>query len=304
MQQHFSDKVIAKIKLKQSFVIVGIDLSLNKLPKSFINKYNIEKSTKDIITTILVDYAKKIIDATCEYSIGIKIQSAYFEQYYIYGIKAIKEISDYAKSKDLIVIFDGKRNDISSTAEAYANSYIGSVDIFGVQQSFYEFDAMTVNPYLGSDSIIPFINECQKNNKGLFILVKTSNPSSAELQNLIIDGKHIYEIIASKVNDWGKNLIGYNGYSDIGAVVGALDENAAKNIREILPKHIFLVPGIGAQGGDIKALKYFIDSNNNGIIVNSSRDIIYAYMKEDTEDFEKSANKACKDLRDRINSIL
>lgn len=304
--KHFSDKVIESISTKKSFVIVGIDLSIDRLPGYFLeNMQNKYKSEDEFIENSLFEYAKDIIDATFENSIGIKIQSAYFEQYSYIGMKALKRISDYASSLGHVVILDAKKSDISSTAAAYANAYLGNVKVLNNNKSYYSFDAMTINPLLGFDSIKPFLDVIYENKKGIFILVKTSNPSSQDFQDLYANNKKIYEIIASKVFEWtNSSFKGYNNYNDVGVVVGATQPEAGKIIRSILPNYIFLLPGVGAQGGDLNNLKLFVDSNNSGIIVNSSRDIIYAYEKIDYKDFEKSAYLACKRLKDDINNSI
>lgn len=197
-----------------------------------------------------------------------------------------------------------KETNISSSAKGYSNAYLGETPVFGRKIRFFEFDAITTNPYLGQDGIKPFVEDCERFKKGLFVLVKTSNPSSADFQDLTVEDKYLFEVVAEKVYEWGKNCVGKEGYSDIGAVVGATQKEAAKRIREILPNSFLLVPGIGVQGGKVEDLKYFVDSNNMGIIVNSSRDIIYAYKNYVHSDFEKSSYLASKSIKESINAAI
>jgi len=302
---NFSDRLIESIKKKNSVLIAGIDTSIENVPDYFIKRfYDREKSEIDNLKTILFEYNRRIIDAVEENVVGVKFQAAFFEQYSYHGFEVLHKLCEYAKNKKLVVIFDGKRNDISSSAKGYSNAYLGETPVFGRKIRFFEFDAITTNPYLGQDGIKPFVEDCERFKKGLFVLVKTSNPSSADFQDLTVEDKYLFEVVAEKVYEWGKNCVGKEGYSDIGAVVGATQKEAAKRIREILPNSFFLVPGIGVQGGKIEDLKYFVDSNNMGIIVNSSRDIIYAYKNYVHSDFEKSSYLASKSIKESINAAI
>ncbi|BCS81173.1 orotidine 5'-phosphate decarboxylase [Caldicellulosiruptor diazotrophicus] len=302
---NFSDRLIEIIKKKSSVLIAGIDTSIENIPDYFIKRfYDKEKSEIDNLKTILFEYNRRIIDAVEENVVGVKFQAAFFEQYSYHGFEVLHKLCEYVKNKKLVVIFDGKRNDISSSAKGYSNAYLGETLIFGRKMRFFEFDAITTNPYLGQDGIKPFVEDCERFKKGLFVLVKTSNPSSAEFQDLIVEDKYLFELVAEKVYEWGKNCRGKEGYSDVGAVVGATQKEAAKRIREILPNSFLLVPGIGVQGGKVEDLKYFVDSNNMGIIVNSSRDIIYAYKNYLHSDFEKSSYLASKSIKESINAVI
>lgn len=302
---NFSDRLIEAIKKKNSVLIAGIDTSIENIPDYFIKRFfDKEKSEIDNLKTILFEYNRRIIDAVEENVVGVKFQAAFFEQYSYHGFEVLHKLCEYAKNKKLVAIFDGKRNDISSSAKGYSNAYLGETPVFGKKMRFFEFDAITTNPLLGQDSIKPFVEDCERFKKGLFVLVKTSNPSSAEFQDLTIEDKYLFELVAEKVYEWGKNCRGKEGYSDVGAVVGATQKEAAKRIREILPNSFFLVPGIGMQGGKVEDLKYFVDSHNMGIIVNSSRDIIYAYKNYVHSDFEKSSYLASKSIKENINAAI
>lgn len=303
---NFSDRLVETISKKNSFLIVGIDTSIENIPDYFVKKYyDDEKNEMENLKTILYEYNKRVIDAVEENAIGLKFQSAFFEQYSYHGIEILHKLTLYAQSKKLIVIFDGKRNDISSSAKGYSNAYIGESIIFSKKIRFFDYDAMTVNPYLGKDGIEPFIEDCERFKKGIFVLVKTSNPSSIDFQDLITeDNSYVYERVAKKIFEWGQKSKGKYGYSDIGAVVGATQSHTAEKIRSILQDSFLLIPGIGTQGGNIEELKRFLDKNRSGIIVNSSRDIIYAYKKYIHNDFEKSSFLASKEIKEKINACI
>ena len=203
-----------------------------------------------------------------------------YEQFGIEGLKAYKKTVDYCKSKDLVVIGDIKRGDIGSTSAAYAVGHLGKVQVGSKTYAGFDEDFATVNPYLGSDGVKPFIDVCKQENKGLFILVKTSNPSSGEFQDQKIDGKPLYELVGEKVAQWGEEHMGESGYSYVGAVVGATYPEQGEILRKVMPKSFILVPGYGAQGGKGKDLVHFFNEDGLGAIVNSSRGIIAAYKQE------------------------
>jgi len=302
---NFSDRLIEAIKKRNSVLVAGIDTTIENIPDYFIKKnYDNEKNEIENLKYILFEYNRRIIDAIEENIVGVKFQAAFFEQYSYHGIEVLHKLIQYAQHKKLIVIFDGKRNDISSSAKGYSNAYIGETALFDKKIKFFDCDAITVNPYLGEDGIKPFVEDCERYKKGLFVLVKTSNPSSKDFQDLIVDSKYLFEKVAEKVHEWGTSCKGKHGYSDIGAVVGATQPQAAKKIRSILPDSFLLIPGIGVQGGKVEDLKYFLDKNKMGIIVNSSRDIIYAYKSHIHSDFEKSSFIASKNLKESINSVI
>ena len=224
-------------------------------------------------------FNKEIVDKTYDLIPAVKPQIAMYEQFGIEGLKAYKKTVDYCKSKDLVVIGDIKRGDIGSTSAAYATGHLGKVQVGSKTYAGFDEDFATVNPYLGSDGVKPFIDVCKQEKKGLFILVKTSNPSSGEFQDQLINGKPLYELVGEKVAQWGEDHMG-DGYSYIGAVVGATYPEQGEILRKVMPKSFILVPGYGAQGGKGKDLVHFFNEDGLGAIVNSSRGIIAAYKQE------------------------
>lgn len=253
-------------------------------------------------------FNKAIVDATYDLIPAVKPQVAMYEQFGLEGMKAFKKTVDYCHEKGLVVIGDVKRGDIGSTSEAYAVGHLGKVKVGS--NSFYGFDEdfATVNPYLGSDGIKPFIKVCKEENKGLFILVKTSNPSSGEFQDRLIDGRPLYEWVGEQVDAWGKEHMG-NSYSYIGAVVGATYPEQGKILRKVMPKTFILVPGYGAQGGRGKDLVHFFNEDGLGAIVNSSRGIIAAYKQEayaefGEKNFADASRQAVKDMIADISGAL
>ena len=253
-------------------------------------------------------YNKQIVDAIYDLVPAVKPQIAMYEQFGIEGMIAFKKTVDYCKEKDLVVIGDIKRGDIGSTSEAYAVGHLGKVQVGS--NSFYGFDEdfATVNPYLGSDGVKPFMKVCGEEKKGIFVLVKTSNPSSGEFQDRLVDGKPLYEIVGAQVDAWGSELMGDN-YSYVGAVVGATYPEMGKVLRDIMPKAYILVPGYGAQGSIGKDLVHLFNKDGLGAIVNSSRGIIAAYQQEQYKsfgdmNFADASRQAVIDMREDIKSAL
>ena len=240
------------------------------------------------------------MDKTYDLIPAVKPQIAMYEQFGIPGLVAFKKTVDYCKSKGLVVIGDIKRGDIGSTSSAYAVGHIGKVQVGSKTYAPFDEDFVTVNPYLGSDGVNPFIDVCKEEKKGLFILVKTSNPSSGEFQDRLIDGRPLYELVGEKVAEWGADCMG-DDYSYIGAVVGATYPEMGKVLREIMPKSYILVPGYGAQGGQGKDLVHFFNEDGLGAIVNSSRGIIYA---DKTENFAQAARKAAQEVQEQMAEEL
>ena len=236
----------------------------------------------------------------------MKPQSAFYEMYGLNGEEILHRTIRYAREKGLYVILDVKRNDIGSTALAYSKAYLGSVDIDGTMCAPCETDSVTVNPYLGTDGVKPFTDDCKELDKAIFVLVKTSNPSSGEIQDLKSDGKHIYEHIAELVNKWNEGTIGKSGYGAVGAVVGATYPEQAAILRQIMKQSYFLVPGYGAQGGGADGVKPCFNEDGYGAIVNSSRGIMCAYKKDDwrQEQFAEAARAEAIRMRDDITSVL
>ncbi|MCD8091242.1 MAG: orotidine-5'-phosphate decarboxylase [Clostridiales bacterium] len=305
------DRLVEKINETGNPTVVGLDPRLSYIPSYITEKYftkygNCPKAA----AKSMLKFNKKIIDAVCDIVPAVKPQIAMYERYGIEGLKAYQKTVEYAKLKGLIVIGDIKRSDIASTAEAYSDGHIGRVSINGESFEGFKHDFITLNPYLGSDSITPFLTDCENYEKGLFVLAKTSNPKSGELQDLICDGKPIYEHVGALIEKWGEGLMGKCGYSSVGAVVGATHKEQAARLREVMPHTFFLVPGYGAQGGKAEDLAVCF-KDGIGAIVNSSRGIIAAHMKDeyktcytDERDFAKAARQACIDMKNDLRRCI
>lgn len=274
------NKLVKKIQETNAPIVVGLDPMLAYIPKHIQEKaYKEYGETLEGAAEAIWQYNKAIVDTTYDLIPAVKPQIAMYEQFGIPGMVAFQKTVDYCQQKDLVVIGDIKRGDIGSTSEAYAVGHLGKVQVgSNVCQGFHE-DFVTVNPYLGSDGVKPFIKVCQEEKKGLFILVKTSNPSSGEFQDQLVDGRPLYELVGEKVAQWGEEHMG-DAYSYIGAVVGATYPEMGKTLRRIMPKTFILVPGYGAQGGKGVDLVHFFNEDGLGAIVNSSRGIIAAYKQE------------------------
>lgn len=269
--------LVEKIKKLEAPIVVGLDPMLSYLPK-FLLDQAIEQQgeTLEAAAEAIWQYNKGIIDATYDLIPAVKPQIAMYEQFGVPGIAAFHRTVEYCKEKGLVVIGDIKRGDIGSTSEAYALGHLGQVQVGNTMLRGFQEDFVTVNPYLGSDGVKPFIDVCKNENKGIFVLVKTSNPSSGEFQDQEINERTLYEMVGQRVAQWGKQHMG-DEYSYVGAVVGATYPKMAKVLREMMPKTYFLVPGYGAQGGTAKDLKPSFNEDGLGAIVNSSRGIIAAY---------------------------
>ena len=275
------NKLINKIQKTKAPIVVGLDPMLSYVPEHIQKKAFAEYGeTLEGAAEAIWQFNKEIVDKTYDLIPAVKPQIAMYEQFGIEGLKAYKKTVDYCKSKDLVVIGDIKRGDIGSTSAAYAVGHLGKVQVGSKTYAGFDEDFATVNPYLGSDGVKPFIDVCKQENKGLFILVKTSNPSSGEFQDQKIDGKPLYELVGEKVAQWGDEHMGESGYSYVGAVVGATYPEQGEILRKVMPKSFILVPGYGAQGGKGKDLVHFFNEDGLGAIVNSSRGIIAAYKQE------------------------
>ena len=302
-------KLIRKIKETNAPIVVGLDPMMNYIPEHIQKKAFAEfGETLEGAAEAIWQYNKEIIDHTYDIIPAVKPQIAMYEQFGIEGLKAFKKTVDYCKEKDLVVIGDIKRGDIGSTSAAYAVGHLGKVQVGTNWYSGFDEDFATVNPYLGSDGVKPFIDVCKTEKKGLFILVKTSNPSSGEFQDQLINGKPLYELVGEKVAAWGEVCMGEE-YSYIGAVVGATYPEMGKVLRKIMPKSYILVPGYGAQGGTGKDLVHFFNEDGLGAIVNSSRGIIAAYKQEKyakfgAENFAEASRAAVEDMRADIANAL
>ena len=275
------NKLINKIQKTKAPIVVGLDPMLSYVPEHIQKKaFSEYGETLEGAAEAIWQFNKEIVDKTYDLIPAVKPQIAMYEQFGIEGLKAYKKTVDYCKSKDLVVIGDIKRGDIGSTSAAYAVGHLGKVQVGSKTYAGFDEDFATVNPYLGSDGVKPFIDVCKQENKGLFILVKTSNPSSGEFQDQKIDGKPLYELVGEKVAQWGEEHMGESGYSYVGAVVGATYPEQGEILRKVMPKSFILVPGYGAQGGKGKDLVHFFNEDGLGAIVNSSRGIIAAYKQE------------------------
>ena len=275
------NKLINKIQKTKAPIVVGLDPMLSYVPEHIQKKAFAEYGeTLEGAAEAIWQFNKEIVDKTYDLIPAVKPQIAMYEQFGIEGLKAYKKTVDFCKSKDLVVIGDIKRGDIGSTSAAYAVGHLGKVQVGSKTYAGFDEDFATVNPYLGSDGVKPFIDVCKQENKGLFILVKTSNPSSGEFQDQKIDGKPLYELVGEKVAQWGEEHMGESGYSYVGAVVGATYPEQGEILRKVMPKSFILVPGYGAQGGKGKDLVHFFNEDGLGAIVNSSRGIIAAYKQE------------------------
>ena len=274
------NKLVANIKKTNAPIVVGLDPMLNYIPEHVQKKAFAEfGETLEGAAEAIWQFNKEIVDKTYDLIPAVKPQIAMYEQFGIPGLEAFKKTVDYCKEKGLVVIGDIKRGDIGSTSAAYAVGHLGHVKVGSKSYAPFDEDFVTVNPYLGSDGVNPFIDICKEENKGLFILVKTSNPSSGEFQDQLVDGRPLYELVGEKVAAWGEAHMG-DEYSYIGAVVGATYPEMGKVLRKVMPKSYILVPGYGAQGGQGKDLVHFFNEDGLGAIVNSSRGIIAAYKQE------------------------
>ena len=272
------DQLIEKIKIMKNPTVIGLDPRYEMLPKCVKDKY---PKTLEGVGQAIIEYNKALIDAIYDIIPAIKPQIAFYEMYGIPGMQAFKVTCEYAKQKGMFVIADIKRGDIGSTAQGYSNAYLGKTKIEENEQSLYDIDFVTVNPYMGTDCVKPFIDDCKKYNKGLFILVKTSNPSSGELQDVKLEnGEEVYTRVAKYVEKWGEELRGEYNYSSISAVVGATYPEQLKQLRQIAPHTYFLIPGYGAQGGKAEDIALGFDENGLGGIVNASRSLMCAYKSE------------------------
>lgn len=303
------NKLVKNIKKTKAPIVVGLDPMLKYVPQHVQKKaFDEYGETLEGAAEAIWQFNKEIVDNTYDLIPAVKPQIAMYEQFGIPGLEAFKKTVDYCKSKDLVVIGDIKRGDIGSTSAAYAAGHLGRVQVGSRSYIPFDEDFVTVNPYLGSDGVNPFIDICKEENKGLFILVKTSNPSSGEFQDQLVNGKPLYELVGEKVAQWGEEHMG-DEYSYIGAVVGATYPEIGKALRKVMPKSYILVPGYGAQGGKGKDLVHFFNEDGLGAIVNSSRGIIAAYKQEayakfGAENFGEASRAAVETMVADINGAL
>ena len=301
--------LVEKISTLNAPVVVGLDPMLGYVPEH-VQKKAFEEygETLEGAAEAIWQFNKAIVDATYDLIPAVKPQIAMYEQFGVPGLAAFAKTCEYCKAKGLVVIGDIKRGDIGSTSGAYATGHLGKVTVGSKQYSGFSEDFVTVNPYLGSDGVKPFIDVCKEENKGIFVLVKTSNPSSGEFQDQLVDGTPLYELVARKVNEWGEECMG-DGYSNVGCVIGATYPEMGKTLRKLMPKTYILVPGYGAQGGKAEDLVHYFNADGLGAIVNSSRGIIAAYKQDKyakfgAENFADASRQAVIDMVEDITGAI
>ena len=302
------DRLIENIRAKQNPTVAGLDPKLDFIP-GYIKEeaFAAHGKTLEGAAAALLAFNKGLIDALCDIVPAVKPQAAYYEMYGWQGVRTLCETIAYAREKGMFVITDAKRNDIGTTMEAYAKAHIGTTDIDGVKADAFGADALTVNGYLGTDGIKPLLEICNTQDKGIFVLVKTSNPSSGELQDRILDDSvTVYRTMGNMCESWGADTMGKYGYSSVGAVVGATYPEQLGELRSVLKHTFFLVPGYGAQGGGAKDVAPAFDENGLGAIINSSRGIMCAWKKEGCapEEFAAAARREALRMRDEITGYI
>lgn len=303
------NQLVQKIQKTKAPICVGLDPMLGYIPSHIVqNAFKEYGETLEGAAEAVWQFNKEIVDHTYDLIPSVKPQIAMYEQFGIEGLKAYAKTVEYCQQKGLIVIGDVKRGDIGSTSSAYAVGHLGKVKIGSNICSGFNTEFITVNPYLGTDGVKPFVDVCREEDKGIFVLVKTSNPSSGEFQDKLIDGRPLYELVAGKVVEWGDSCMD-GAYSNVGAVVGATYPEMSRILRKLMPRTYFLVPGYGAQGGTAQDLKHCFNEDGLGAIVNSSRGIIAAYKQEKyakfgPEHFAEASRQAVIDMIEDINSVL
>lgn len=297
------DRLIDRIKELDNPTVAGLDTNFDYLPDDMRAGVKDFKGAADAV----LEFNRRLVDSICDIVPAVKVQIAYYEMYGLEGMRAFAETVRYASEKGMLVMTDAKRNDIGATAECYAKAYLGETKVADAAYTAFDSDFLTVNGYLGSDGIKPFLGWMEKRDKGIFVLVKTSNKSSGELQDLRLEnGKTVYEYMGGLVEEWGSSSIGKYGYSAIGAVVGATHPEQARILRGEMPHTFFLIPGYGAQGGTADDLKVCFDKDGLGGIVNSSRGILCAYRQEKYAGlaFDAAARQACIDMKNDLNRAI
>ena len=309
--RNFSDELVRKIAVMENPTVLGLDPKLDYIPdfiKEYAEQIFPEEAAKATAKALWL-FNKAIIDSTCDIVPAVKVQYAYYEMYGIEALKTMLLTIRYAQKKGMLVISDAKRNDIGSTATAYAEGILGNTDLLlGENMPMTGSDAVTVNPYLGIDGVKPFIDVAKREGKGVFCLVRTSNPSAGDFQDLKLgDGRMVYEAVAAKVNEWGEDLIGEEGFSSLGAVVGATWPEQAVQLRKAMPKAIILVPGYGAQGASADDAVASFTADGKGSIVNASRSIMTAWKKNSdlkSDEFATAARLEAEDMKNKLNAAL
>lgn len=302
------DNLIDKIIKTNNPTVIGLDPRYELIPSCIKDKYS--KDFKGVAESI-IEFNKKLIDVTYDIIPAVKPQIAFYEMYGLEGIRAFEETCKYAKNKGMIVIADIKRGDIGTTAKAYSNAFLGRTEVGNREEKIYDVDFVTLNPYMGIDSVKPFLEDCKKYSKGVFILAKTSNPSSGDLQDMKLENKEeVYLKVANLIEEWGKDLIGEYGYRSVSAVVGATYPEQLKKIRKVAKHSYFLIPGYGAQGGKAKDIAYGFDEKGLGGIVNASRSLMFAYKsdlwkeKYKEDEFDKATREEAIRMREELNKAI
>lgn len=320
---NFSDRLAQKIKDKKSILLLGIDPIFQYLPPKFTNSFGGSANLVKVAANSVKKFCKEVINLTEPYIVGVKVQVAFFEQMGKYGFDVFLQIAEYAKEKGLITIADVKRGDIPSTAEAYANFYLGKVSILNEKLELSCYDAITINPYLGLDTVETFLERCVEisrdgviASKGIFVLLHTTNRGAKDFQELVFkddggNGYKLYEIIARKMSPLAERFIGCFGFSPLGVVVGATYPEAISRIREILPRSFFLIPGIGFQGGKVEVVKNALRSDGLGCLVTASRSILYPWVSCQPDGVKVGSSRswrqriieAAEDLKRKVDLI-
>lgn len=301
--KNYADRLLSAIEKKGSPCIVGLDPRLDLMP-DFIRTNVQGRPLAEAVRCAIASFNQAVIEAVNEVVPAVKLQIAFYEQYGLPGLHAFEDTIRLARDFGLIVIVDAKRNDISSTAQAYANAFLGRTNIFGHLEAIFDVDCITVSPFLGRDSLIPFINACADYGKGIFVLVKTSNPGSVDLQDqeLAAGGEPLYKGLAKMVDVCGRKVVGESGYSSIGAVVGATFPEEARELRRLMPQAIILVPGYGAQGGTAEGAAACFNNDRRGAVVNASRSIIYSHDRQDVsrDEFKRTVRTSAEEMTKEI----
>jgi orotidine-5'-phosphate decarboxylase len=297
----FADRLITAVRRVGNPILVGIDPRTEDLPKGFLDRFPEDRAG---VAEAIRAFGRDVIDAVAGAVPGVKLQAAFYEMYGPEGVAALHETASYAKEHGLIVILDGKRNDIGSTAEAYARAYLGKVPVGDRFEPSWQADAVTVNPYLGGDGVLPFVKVAARENKGVFVLVRTSNATAGEFQDLVANGRPVYRHVADHLARWAADRQGESGYSLVGAVVGATYPEQLAELRGALPGVLFLVPGYGAQGGSAADVAAAFDDHGLGAVINSSRGLTFAYKRPDLArfgaDWQGAVREAVREMVDDL----
>lgn len=296
-----------KIKAKKNPTVAGLDARVEYVPPHILKKHtDLHGETLQAAALAVLEFDQGLIDALADVVPAVKPQSAYFEMLGWQGMKALEEVIAYAKSKDLFVIADVKRGDIGTTAAAYSEAWLGASQVGGTACPVFDADCVTLNGYMGSDAVKPFLKECTERDKCAFVLAKTSNPSSMELQDIVAGDRLVYTVMGDLIQRWGQSTEGKYHYQALGAVVGATHPSVLKELRYRLDKVFFLVPGYGAQGGTAADVRFAFDELGRGAIVNASRSIMCAWQKtgKDGADYQEAARAAAEKMRDEIKQYV